>query len=213
MISVLSLAAALPNWPIMLPFVILLVAIALAPLIAQRHWERHYHKLCVAVAGIVCFYYLFIVKPVRARRSRGNRLCDLHGHRRFFLRYRRRNSFARQIAKRRDEKHSVPLCRGALGQSNRHHRRIDAADPAVDRDEQRPRRADAYRVLCFSGQQHRRRAVARGPAADPGISQRRAVWLDAAKLLAPMADHGRDCSGRLFCARSCQSSRAQKGHS
>ena len=62
MISVLSLAAALPNWPIMLPFVILLVAIALAPLIAQRHWERHYHKLCVAVAGTVCLYYLFIVK-------------------------------------------------------------------------------------------------------------------------------------------------------
>ena len=51
MIWVLDLAAALPNWPIMVPFVILLVAIALAPLIAQRHWERHYHKLCVALAG------------------------------------------------------------------------------------------------------------------------------------------------------------------
>ena len=62
MISVLSLAAARPNWPIMVPFVILLVAIALAPLIAQRHWERHYHKLCVALAGIVCLYYLFVVK-------------------------------------------------------------------------------------------------------------------------------------------------------
>jgi Na+/H+ antiporter NhaD/arsenite permease-like protein len=61
MISVLSLAAALSNWAIMVPFVILLVAIALAPLIAQRHWERHYHKLCVALAGIVCLYHLFIV--------------------------------------------------------------------------------------------------------------------------------------------------------
>src|SRR6266496_3351780 len=62
MISVLSFAAALPNWPIMVPFVILLVAIALAPLIAQRHWERHYHKLCIALAGIVCLYYLLVVK-------------------------------------------------------------------------------------------------------------------------------------------------------
>src|SRR5436190_1120288 len=62
MIWVLDLVAARPNWPIMLPFVILLVAIALAPLIAQRHWERHYHKLCVALAGTVCLYYLFIVK-------------------------------------------------------------------------------------------------------------------------------------------------------
>jgi Na+/H+ antiporter NhaD/arsenite permease-like protein len=62
MIWVLGLVAARPNWPIMLPFVILLVAIALAPLIAQHHWERHYHKLCVALAGIVCLYHLFIVK-------------------------------------------------------------------------------------------------------------------------------------------------------
>ncbi len=62
MIWVLGLVAARPNWPIMLPFVILLVAIALAPLIAQHHWERHYHKLCVALAGIVCLYHLFVVK-------------------------------------------------------------------------------------------------------------------------------------------------------
>jgi len=62
MISVLSFAAALPNWPIMMPFMILLVTIALGPLIAQRHWERHYHKLCVALAGIVCLYYFLVVK-------------------------------------------------------------------------------------------------------------------------------------------------------
>jgi len=62
MIWVLGLVVASPNWPIMVPFVILLVAIALAPLIAQHHWERHYHKLCVALAGIVCLYHLFVVK-------------------------------------------------------------------------------------------------------------------------------------------------------
>src|SRR5438876_6410491 len=62
MISPLGLVAARANWPIMLPFVILLVAIALAPLIAQHHWERHYHKLCVALAGIVCLYHLFVAK-------------------------------------------------------------------------------------------------------------------------------------------------------
>jgi Na+/H+ antiporter NhaD/arsenite permease-like protein len=66
MIWVLGLVAARPNWPIMVPFAILLVAIALAPLIAQHHWERHYHKLCVALAGIVCLYYLFVAKePAR----------------------------------------------------------------------------------------------------------------------------------------------------
>src|SRR5882762_9129653 len=62
MVSDLGFIAAEPNWPIMLPFGILLLAIALAPLIAQRHWERHYHKLCVALAGMVCLYYFFVVK-------------------------------------------------------------------------------------------------------------------------------------------------------
>ena len=62
MISVLGPAAARPSWLIMVPFAILLVAIALAPLIAQRHWERHYHKLCIALAGIVCLYYLLVIK-------------------------------------------------------------------------------------------------------------------------------------------------------
>jgi Na+/H+ antiporter NhaD/arsenite permease-like protein len=50
-----------PNPAIMAPFGVLLLAIALGPLIAQYHWERHYHQLCVVLAGIVCAYYLFIV--------------------------------------------------------------------------------------------------------------------------------------------------------
>jgi Na+/H+ antiporter NhaD/arsenite permease-like protein len=61
MIWVLGVVTARLNWWMMLPFVILLVAIALAPVIAQHHWERHYHKLCVALAGIVCLCYLFVV--------------------------------------------------------------------------------------------------------------------------------------------------------
>jgi len=60
--SFFALITARPDWPIMLPFVLLLVAIALAPLIAQHHWERHYHKLCVFLAGIVCLYYAVAVK-------------------------------------------------------------------------------------------------------------------------------------------------------
>jgi Na+/H+ antiporter NhaD/arsenite permease-like protein len=50
-----------PNWPIMLPFGLLLLAIAFGPLIAQRHWERHYHQLCIALASVVCFYHVFVV--------------------------------------------------------------------------------------------------------------------------------------------------------
>ena len=61
MVSDLDVIAAEPNWPIMLPFGILLLAIALGPLITQYHWERHYHHLCVVLAGVVCSYHVFVV--------------------------------------------------------------------------------------------------------------------------------------------------------
>src|SRR5437899_4095958 len=51
-----------PNPAIMLPFAILLLAIGFGPLIARYHWERHYHQLCVALAGVVCAYHLFVVR-------------------------------------------------------------------------------------------------------------------------------------------------------
>jgi Na+/H+ antiporter NhaD/arsenite permease-like protein len=61
MVSDLGVIAAEPNWPIMLPFGILLLAIALGPLIARYHWERHYHQLCVVLAGVVCSYHIFAI--------------------------------------------------------------------------------------------------------------------------------------------------------
>src|SRR5437867_2748487 len=51
---------AASSWLIMLPFGILLLAIAFGPLIAKRHWERHYHKLCLSLATLVCLHQLFI---------------------------------------------------------------------------------------------------------------------------------------------------------
>jgi len=68
--SILNFIAAEPNRLAMLPFAILLLAIALGPLISQHHWERHYHKLCLALAGIVCFYYLLVLRqPARVVRA------------------------------------------------------------------------------------------------------------------------------------------------
>jgi hypothetical protein len=56
MICFLPPARAHLDWLIMLPFGFLLLAIALGPLIAQHHWERHYHKVCIILAGFVCLY-------------------------------------------------------------------------------------------------------------------------------------------------------------
>lgn len=65
-----------PNRLIMLPFAILLLSIALAPLILRHHWEQHYHKLCIVLAGIVCGYYLFAIdasgRVVHAGRDYGS---------------------------------------------------------------------------------------------------------------------------------------------
>jgi Na+/H+ antiporter NhaD/arsenite permease-like protein len=44
---------------IMLPFAVLLLSIALAPLVIRHHWERHYHKLCLGLAAITSSYYVF----------------------------------------------------------------------------------------------------------------------------------------------------------
>jgi Na+/H+ antiporter NhaD/arsenite permease-like protein len=60
--AILNLTAAGPSLLAMLPFLVLLLAIAFGPLIAQHHWERHYHKLCVGLAGVVCLYYLLVLK-------------------------------------------------------------------------------------------------------------------------------------------------------
>jgi Na+/H+ antiporter NhaD/arsenite permease-like protein len=64
-----DVSVAESNWLIMLPFGTLLLAIAFGPLIAQHHWERHYHKLCIALAGVVCLYHLLVV-PEAARVAR-----------------------------------------------------------------------------------------------------------------------------------------------
>src|SRR5947209_3162242 len=51
--------ATIESQPALLaPFGILLVSIAIFPLILQRHWERHYAKLCTSLAAITCGYYI-----------------------------------------------------------------------------------------------------------------------------------------------------------
>lgn len=48
-----------PSPLLMLPFALLLILIALAPIIFRHHWERHYHRVCIILAAIVCGYYVF----------------------------------------------------------------------------------------------------------------------------------------------------------
>ncbi|HEY2800681.1 MAG TPA: sodium:proton antiporter [Chthoniobacterales bacterium] len=62
MFSFIATAAAVDPAPIiMLPFAVLLLCIAFAPLILKHHWERHYHTICAGLAAITASYYIFVL--------------------------------------------------------------------------------------------------------------------------------------------------------
>lgn len=48
-----------PNPWMILPFGVLLVTIALAPLVAARWWTRHYSKVALGLGAVTLVYYLF----------------------------------------------------------------------------------------------------------------------------------------------------------
>jgi Na+/H+ antiporter NhaD/arsenite permease-like protein len=66
MLSYLSATSEVRSPPplLMLPFVFLLFSIACGPVLVRHHWERHYHKICVVFAALVCGYYLLAFKAV-----------------------------------------------------------------------------------------------------------------------------------------------------
>src|SRR5437868_4786831 len=47
-----------PHPASMLPFVVLLLAIAFAPIVLRHHWERHYRKICVVLPLFTAIYYI-----------------------------------------------------------------------------------------------------------------------------------------------------------
>ncbi len=51
-----------PNPWMILPFALLLVAIALAPLLASDWWSRHYAKVAFGVGAITLGYYIFVLR-------------------------------------------------------------------------------------------------------------------------------------------------------
>lgn len=50
-----------PNPWLILPFVLLLTAIAVGPLVAAKHWTRHYPKIALALGAVTLGYYLMVL--------------------------------------------------------------------------------------------------------------------------------------------------------
>src|SRR5438876_9956837 len=51
-----------PSQLIMLPFAVLLLAVALLPVVLKRHWERYYHLVALFLAAVTTGYYLFGIR-------------------------------------------------------------------------------------------------------------------------------------------------------
>jgi Na+/H+ antiporter NhaD/arsenite permease-like protein len=54
---------AVPGW-LVLPFVLLLAAIAIVPFIHRHWWEHHYPKVCYALGILVALYYVVVLRNV-----------------------------------------------------------------------------------------------------------------------------------------------------
>ena len=62
-----------PHPLILLPFVTMLLCIALLPFILKRHWEANYHLVALFLAAATTAYYLFgIRQPERILRETGD---------------------------------------------------------------------------------------------------------------------------------------------
>jgi Na+/H+ antiporter NhaD/arsenite permease-like protein len=59
MTLMLAAAHAMPNPWMVLPFVVLLLCIALMPLLAPHFWEHHYPKVAIGLGLITACYYFF----------------------------------------------------------------------------------------------------------------------------------------------------------
>ncbi len=57
----IAAAIAEPHMAMILPFVLMLLAIALMPFIALRWWERHFPKVAVALGVVTTVYYVFVL--------------------------------------------------------------------------------------------------------------------------------------------------------
>ena len=141
---------AAPNPWMILPFALLLGAMAFAPLRAPRWWLRHYAQVALGLGAVTLGYYLFVLRDAPRVLHTGHDYASfialigslfvvsggIHigvkgeatplGQRHFFVRRRNR------------------------GQCSGHDRRGDAADPSVDSDEPIPRHGASHRLFHIS---------------------------------------------------------------
>ena len=129
------------------------------------------------------------------------RIREFHGCGRLVFRRGRRHSSPGPRPGKTRSKYAFSARRCSARKHHRHDRRVDVADPPVDRDEPKSLRRNTHRVFHFHGEQHRRRAPPGRPAVVSRLSERRPVLVGVATLLAPMVGYARCRARHLLCAR------------
>jgi Na+/H+ antiporter NhaD/arsenite permease-like protein len=65
-------AMTVPNPWMILPFALLLGTIAVAPVVAQKWWLRHYVKIALGLGAITLVYYIFILRDMHRLADTGH---------------------------------------------------------------------------------------------------------------------------------------------
>ena len=188
-------AGASLAWSI--PFVGLLLSIALLPLVAHKFWEHHFGK-------VAAFWAFALIIPVVAisgfwaatteiLHAFLHRLSALHHPAVRIVRRGGRHPRQRQSGRHAGHQHGDPRLRHAVGELSRHDRRLHGADPPDHQGEPgSPLSHPRLRVLHFSRLQYRRLAhAAWRSAAVSRLSQGRRFSLDAGGHAAAHAVHER----------------------
>jgi hypothetical protein len=141
-----------PHLVAILPFVLLLGVIALAPFFFADWWGKHYPKVCGALASIVVAYYLLWLTRRAKCLAHDAGIYQLHRARWLVVCCLRRHSYRRgRRSNAAGERAFFAGGRGAR-KAARHHRRVYASNPAVDPDEQIPDHGSSHHIFhlhCF----------------------------------------------------------------
>ena len=195
------------------PFGLLLGTIALAPCSARIGGPGIIRKSRIRSAPSPSPITSSVCMPISAYWSRA-RVCELH--RADWLAVRRLGRHPHQCEGGSDaaQQHAVPVVRRAARQPSGHHRRFDAAHPALDPNEQTPHRRLSHRLLHLYRLERGRLPDTRGrPAAVPGLLERHSVLVGGRTLLADVGGGRGVSAGPVLCHRRGQLLPSASGNS
>ena len=190
--------SALPLYTV-LPFILMLLVIAVLPLSIPHWWEKNRNKLLVACVLGLPILVLYVGRDPKALVRMGEEYLLVHHSARRPLRDLGWRAPPRRPGRHPADQHGLPGGGIGAGLLRRDHGSVDAADPAAAPDQPGADTGQAHgRLLHLHRIQHRRHAhpAGRSPAL-PRVSAGRSLHVDLSPL-AVLAPDGRAPAGHLL---------------